>query len=228
MFDIKQEVVRALADSVQRGGRSLGNVPALLDRVIEENMWQHRIIDDREITLSEFDEFVSLPYPEGLGTTIETLKALCKHVPKIMDFLAKASRGQHGGAHTTNSDDSDYMIDARGNMVEASKHDNVMLDKKYQQGNSAEYAYNKLRDEAYDDKGAVKNPAVAKIHKRVIAGEITPHKGMVEAGFRVRKVAVNMEDVTSAANTIMRYMDHERLTELVQLLAEHLADSDAP
>lgn len=218
MFDIRQEVVRSLAESVQRGGRSLGNVPALLDRVIKENMWQHRILDDREIVLSAFNEFVTLPYPEGLGTTIETLQALCQHEPEIMSFLSEARQGKVG--RPPKIERQELEIDARGNMVEIVDNINNLSGRPT--GTSAEYAYNKLRDEAYAPDGTIKNPKVAKIQKRVLAGEISPHRGMVEAGFRVRKVAVNMEDATSAAETLMRHMDRELLTELMDILGERL------
>lgn len=216
-FDIRQEVVRSLAQAVRRGGHSLDSVPALLRRVIEENMWQERQIGEGEkITLSEFREFVETDYPEGLGTTLDTLEALCKLEPDIMDYLAQAKRGKPGRPPKT-SNKSEYATDARGNVVK--NRNNVTG---YMRGNTGEYAYNRLRDEAYNEDGTVKNPDVADIHKRVIAGEISPHAGMVEAGFRKRKVAVNMDDVESAARTIMRYMDQDSITHLIDLLQNAL------
>lgn len=219
-FDIRQEVVRSLAQAVRRGGHSLDSVPALLRRVIEENMWQERQIGEGEkITLSEFREFVETDYPEGLGTTLDTLEALCKLEPDIMDYLAQAKRGKPGRPPKT-SNKSEYATDARGNVVKTT--DNISNLRNFQHGTGAEYAYQRLRDEAYNEDGTVKNPDVADIHKRVIAGEISPHAGMVEAGFRKRKVAVNMDDVESAARTITRYMDQDSITHLIDLLQNAL------
>lgn len=227
MFDIKQEVVRALAESVQRGGRSLGNVPALLERVIAENMWQHRILDDREIAISEFREFVTLPYPDGLGTTIETLQALCQNEPEIRSFLAEAKQGKVG--KPPKIEQSEFMVDARGNVIENDIFDNIKHynSNKPATGTSADYAYNRLREEAYAPDGTIKNPKVASIQKRVLAGEISPHRGMVEAGFRRATIAINTRDVNSAANTLLNNMDRELLIELIDILqAQMSADSN--
>lgn len=226
-FDIRQEVVRSLAQAVRRGGHSLDSVPALLRRVIEENMWQERQIGEGEkITLSEFREFVETDYPEGLGTTLDTLEALCKLEPDIMDYLAQAKRGKVGAPlGNKNRAKSVYKTDARGNVTQIAENNSLYyneLKTSSNQGTSAEYAYQRLRDEAYNEDGTVKNPDVADIHKRVIAGEISPHAGMVEAGFRKRKVAVNMDDVESAARTITRYMDQDSITYLIDLLQNAL------
>jgi hypothetical protein len=221
-FDIRQEVVHSLAQAVRRGGHSLGNVPGLLRRVIEENMWQRRQFGEQEIELAEFRAFVETEFPEGLGTTIKTLEALCQHEPDLMAYLVAAKRGKHGGARLKKTGESEFTVDARGNVVEKSKYDNITLENKPPTGTSAEYAYHRLRVEAYNEDGTVKNKKVAKIHQRVISGEIKPHAGMVEAGFRVHKVAVNMTDPESAARTITKYMDVDNVREFVRLLQKWL------
>lgn len=216
MLDMRQEIVRALADAVQRGGRSLGSVPGLLRRVIEENMWQERGVGDRDVVLNEFREFVTLPYPEGLGTTVETLELLCQTEPDLMDFLAQAKRGKPGRP-LKNDASREYKVDARGNVVKADKHNNIM---DYRQGDSIEYAYNRLRDEAYNPDGSIKDARIAAIQKRVVSGEIKPHRGMIEAGLKPNKVSINMDDPESAAKTIRRFMEAAALQELIRLLQE--------
>lgn len=212
---VKQETVQSLAQAVRRGGHTLSSVPGLLRRIIEENMWQRRQFGEQEIELAEFRAFVEREYPEGLGTTIETLEALCQHEPDLMDYLAQAKRGRVG-APLGNRHASKFAVDARGNVVPKTKLDNVKSS--FASGNTAEYAYNKLRDEAYNPDGSIKDKRVADIHQRVISGEIKPHAGMVEAGFRVRKVAVNLDSPVSAANTIVRYMEADKVAELIELL----------
>lgn len=218
MLDIRQEIVRALADAVQRGGRSLGSVPGLLRRVIEENMWQQRDIGDREIALNEFREFVALPYPEGLGTTIETLELLCQTEPDIMDFLSEAKRGKPGRPLKADPN-REYKVNARGHVVKTETHNNIMG---YRQGDSTEYAFNRLRDEGYNADGTVKDARVAKIQKRVVAGEISPNRGMIEAGFKPKKVSINMESANSAARTILKYMEPDEIRQLIDYLSQGL------
>lgn len=217
MLDIRQEVVRALAQAVHSSGRLLGSVPALLRRVIAENMWQERAIGENEkITIAEFRAFVEREYPEGLGTTIETLEALCRLEPDIMDYLAQVKRGKRG-APLGNDNKAKHRVNDRGNIVETSIGDNVTH---YIRGNNKEYAYNRLRDESFNPDGSVKNPQVVEIYRRVTKGEITPHAGMVKAGFRVRKIAINLSDPHSAAKTIRGNMSAENISLLIELLSE--------
>jgi hypothetical protein len=81
-------------------------------------------------------------------------------------------------------------------------------------GNSREYKIARLKRDAPD------------IAERVINKEISASEGARLAGFDSRKVSIEMENPISASKTIIKYMDHDQLIELVQLLAEHLAESE--
>jgi hypothetical protein len=71
--------------------------------------------------------------------------------------------------------------DPNGRVV---NHNNVIVDQstpKAPLGNSRQKALRKLRQEAEKDEA---DPRVQDIYRRVLAEEISPHRGMVEAGFR--------------------------------------------
>ncbi len=57
------------------------------------------------------------------------------------------------------------------------------------------------------------------LHARVIAGNLTPHRAMVEVGFRQRTVAISPDDVERTARVLKRLLSEEDL----KLLASQLA-----
>jgi hypothetical protein len=85
------------------------------------------------------------------------------------------------------------------------KVNNVNLDDK-PEGNSANRALRKLRDGAPE------------LHARVLAGELSPHAAMVEAGFRRRSISVP-DDPTRAAAVILRHFQGPRLKALITALS---------
>lgn len=73
-------------------------------------------------------------------------------------------------------------------------------------GNSQERALRRLRKDAPD------------YHARVVAGEMSPHRAMVEAGFRPRAVSINPAQPASVARILHREMNVEQRAELIRLL----------
>ena len=78
-------------------------------------------------------------------------------------------------------------------------------------GNDPQYALRRLRTQRPD------------LHARVLAGDLSPHGAMVEAGFRRRTVTVAL-DVQSFARAILRHFDTAEIDELVDLLRESPED----
>ena len=75
------------------------------------------------------------------------------------------------------------------------------------EGNSRQYALRRLRGPRPD------------LHSRVIAGELTPHAAMLEAGFRRRTLSV--EPMPAALDRfVRRHLTEQQISELVRLLTE--------
>ena len=58
------------------------------------------------------------------------------------------------------------------------------------------------------------------LHKRVVDGEMTAYAAAVEAGIHNRRVHVNMDKPQSAAATIRKHMDADKVSELIDLLQD--------
>lgn len=58
----------------------------------------------------------------------------------------------------------------------------------------------------------------------VINGEISASEAAIQAGYNKRKVAITVTDPTSAAQTIIKYMEPDALKELLAILAEEVAN----
>lgn len=56
------------------------------------------------------------------------------------------------------------------------------------------------------------------LHERVLAGELSPHGAMVEAGFRPPRISVRLDDPQRAANAIKRGATPEFIEQLKGLL----------
>jgi hypothetical protein len=77
---------------------------------------------------------------------------------------------------------------------------------KRRQGTTKEQALRRLRKDRPD------------LHQRVLAGDLSPHRAMVEAGFRRRTVSVPVDDAEATAGTLRRQMSPEALERLKELL----------
>lgn len=56
------------------------------------------------------------------------------------------------------------------------------------------------------------------LHAKVLASELTPHRAMVEAGFRHRTITVPVDDAGRLAATLKRRLEPETLAQLAKLL----------
>lgn len=219
---LAQEVIHALAEAVQRGGRSLSSVPGLLRRLIDEGLWQERNINNELVKFNknEFRSFVEADYPVGLSTTLETLEALCGHEPKVMDFIARARQGKVGRPIGSTGG----KVDAQGNLlVKMSGNTRDFPDSKM---NNASYAINRLRSNAYEiDRSTgeiigVKNERVRQLYDDVLEGRKKPNAAAVEAGFRPPKVAVRLDNMRSTASTLAQRLNADQIDELIAYLID--------
>lgn len=184
-------VVDSLGKAMQSGETGLRYVPALLVRVISEDMWRERIITKtgERATFGRFIDFVHTQPLEGLGADVPTLERLCANNLEALEVLRDAVSGKRGARND---------IVNNVNYVESPE------------GNSAAYALRKLRTDA------------PTLHARVLAGDMSPHAAMVEAGYR-RKTIQIPADVDGAVRALTRKFTIEELHRLVELLAERIA-----
>lgn len=178
----RDQVVHDLSQAIRRGDWSLESVPALLRRVLTEDMWKERLVEvTGEVKRFEtWAEFVQASPPEGLGTTERTLRNLCRDDAEIIDLLDRASQRPAGRPSIQTGD-------------------NVTLKPG---GNAAAQALRRLRKDRPD------------LHARVLAGELSPHRAMVDAGFRRRTVSVPVDEPRRIAATLRRHLTTEQLAQL--------------
>ena len=187
-------IVGSLSQAMASGETGLRYVPALLLRVINEDMWRERVVA-KTGQVAQFDtflEFVITEPLEGLGADLPTLKRLCADNPAARNALDEVLKNEPYAK--VNQDVDVNNVNVRP------------------VGNSADYALRKLRADA------------PKVHTRVIAGELTPHAGMVEAGFRKKNMQIP-SDPAGAARALIRKFNADELQQLIEIIAEQIATS---
>ncbi len=187
-------VARALAQAIADGDASLDSVPGLLRRLITENMWQARTIPEtgKLCTFERFEDFVTTRPLDGLGTTMDVLRALCKRDEEALILLDQVTRkvlNEHGGDRR-----SETNITCN---IEPPK----------QQGNSREYTVARLERDGHQE-----------LAQRVLNREITAAAARREVGWEARRVVIRLDDPASAARTIRKYMDPNAVKELIRRL----------
>jgi hypothetical protein len=56
------------------------------------------------------------------------------------------------------------------------------------------------------------------LHRRVLAGELSPHAAMLEAGFRRPTFTVPADNMQDLAAALVRHLDHQQIEELRKAL----------
>ena len=126
-----------------------------------------------------------------------------------MDFIAQAKQGKVGRPIGSTNEGS-RRVDARGHVVDKIG-DSITNKRRPDHGStSSSEARNRLRSEAFNiDRSTgeilgVKNPQVRQLYEDVLNRGKSPNAAAVEAGFRSPKVAVRLDDMHSAAQTLAR------------------------
>lgn len=193
-------IVGSLSEAMADGETGLRYVPALLLRVINEDMWQKRIIakTGQIAEFKTFRAFVETQPLEGLGADLQTLKRLCADNPAALSAITQvttqpegAPKGNKNAVKTTDNN-VNSCLDERESPV----------------GNSAAYALRKLRSDA------------PSLHARVLAGELSPHAAMVEAGYRKKTIQIPA-DPEGAAQALKRKFSAD---ELQRIAADIIAE----
>lgn len=185
------ERIQFLSEAIRDGKQGLNDIPETLVYVIREACWRERL-DPRTghvVKFDRFEDFVTTPPLDGLGATMGLLRNLVRDNPEALDALDAENQRPHGG-------------DRRS---EEFKGNNVPVERP--QGNTAAKALRRLRAQKPD------------LHARVLAGELSPHAAMIEAGFRHRTLTVPCEP-TAAARALIRHLSTADLARLIALLMD--------
>lgn len=191
----EDRLVDFLRSAISDGSAGLSDVPALVKRVIEENLWQKRYVRQSKETISfkTFREFVEAAPPEGLGTNLKTLRRLSTDAPNVLDLIERMREPPKRGG------------DRRSKKFRDSKNDNVPFEKPAR-GNSKSYAMGRLRELRPD------------LHGKVLANGMSVNRAMIAAGLRKKNIAV-AKDVESAARTLREHFNAEEINRLIELLS---------
>lgn len=192
-------MVLDLSKSMSEGTFNLKVLPGLLARVIREDMWRERYVRplQQTITFATFEAFVTTGVPEGLGSSLEQLRGLCRDRVDVLDLIDQVLQRPHGG-------------DRRSEEI---KVDNVNLEKgEKPTGNASARALRALRNHAPEQ------------HARVLAGELSPHRAMLEAGLRkpTWTAPADLDDLARAL--ARRYPSDAIIQALLRLEADPVAE----
>ncbi|MGI8406029.1 MAG: hypothetical protein ACR2OE_14925 [Thermomicrobiales bacterium] len=194
--------IEALQTATHSADFGLDNLPSLLTTVITEDRWQVRWVRSlkREVTFASFADFATARTPAGLGTSIEMLKRMCRDNRTALDALDKTTAGTDGAP-----------IGNQNAFRKKTTVDNVHIAKNRisPTGNATDTALRRLRKDS------------PSLHARVLAGELSPHAAMIEAGFRTRTVSIRI-DPESAARSIVTHFDPDQVSELIACLYEEI------
>lgn len=185
--------VAALESAIRYGGSGLADVPDLVIKVIDGELWREFKSPRGQEKHPSFEAFVKAPNPGGLGATVELLQDLCRRRKDVLDKIDSATQRKHGGDHKS----EDYRI----------KIDNIQLDKA-PSGTSESAALRRLRKDRPD------------LHARVLDGELSANAAAVEAGFRKRTITVRTDDPAKIAATLRRNLEPWTLYNVLKLLTE--------
>lgn len=185
-------LTQSLGSASHSGEHGFKAVPGLLKLVLENQAWKERIIvetGEEFEGFTTFEAYVKTNPPKGLGSDIDTIRRLVSNDIKTLDALNQAI-GSHQGQRTD---------------LEDNFH-NIVMEVKKKQGNDKAYALRKLQKDRPD------------LHAQVLACEISPHKAMVEAGFRRPTISIDPSSPQSA-RTLIEKASPEFLAELRRLLS---------
>lgn len=176
-----------LGQSMRAGGAGLRHVPELVKECIRDDTWREFVTKlGKHVEHERFEDFVAAQPLAGIGGTMELLQDLCRGDTEALDLLDQVAQQPAGGDRR--SDDF--------------KRDIVTLDPN-PRGNSESGALRRLRKDAPE------------LHAEVLAGHMSAHRAMVQAGFRKKTITLPV-DPEAFAKSIARYFTDEQFTTLLE------------
>ena len=200
MADLKRRgiYVSNLQMALSEGEHGLSAVPGHIRKIIEEDMWQDRIVQatGERAQYDRFTEFIADSPPEGLGTDIGMLKRMCAEDEEALRLLRAALKSQ--GRRTDLASDTDLAgsADPAGS---ADLVDNIN-EVGRSSGTSKSYTLDRLARE---------DP---KLYEKVTCGELSANQAAIKAGFRDKKASIPVHkggepQIERAARGLARHFD---------------------
>lgn len=192
--------VNFIHHALKGGTLGLSEMPRLIKEVIFDRTWEgwEDIETHTKYSQPDFHSFVTTPVLEGLGATVDQIKALCEKDREALDLIDQELTRKPGAP----------VGNQFASKEEKTNHDNVMnslSDTKASQGNSIEYTLRRLRKDHPE------------LHEKVLANEMSPNKAAIEAGFRKHTITVTV-DVEAIARKLRRTLDQDQIQILITLL----------
>lgn len=191
-------LVEALGSALREGEHGLKTGPALLVRVLREESWRSFVTQRGDkVEHQRFEQFVTTPPLKGLGASMRLIEKLIESLDdeparaEARDLLDRALQRTGGG-----SSKIDLTVDNLHSENDLARPS----------GTSREAGLRRLRKDRPD------------LHAEVLAGRLSTHAAMVDAGFRQRKVSIPVATPAAAAKALRRNLEPEQIKELVDLL----------
>lgn len=183
-------LVDSLGSALRSGEHGLNTVPALLERVVEEESWREFVTKRGELVEHKrFADFVATPPLKGLGGDMDLVRRVVKGTPAEDALNRQLEKDGRQGART----------DLVSNIHEVERP----------AGTTKDAALRRLRKDA---------PA---LHEQVLAGALSAHAAMIEAGFRPKTFTVRADRPESVARALRKHLTAEQIAELRTLLDEY-------
>lgn len=193
--DSNWTLIAAAASSLTHGSQRLQNFIDALRRLLDEHAWKSYTHPNG--THHEFDRFADfVEHPHGLHATTSQVRNLVRDDPQLCGDLDAALAGTHGGDRRS----SDF------------KRDNITLETddasdSSSRGTGRAYRLRRLERDAPE------------YHARVVAGELSVHRAMIQAGLQNPKPSIPRgTPVDDVATTLRRRYGPDELATLRQLL----------
>ncbi|WP_141926209.1 hypothetical protein [Haloactinospora alba] len=197
--DTNWTLIASAASSLTHGSQRLQNFIDALRRLLHEDAWKSYTHPNG--THHEFTRFADfLEHPHGLYANIERVQNLVRDDPQLASDLESALSEKKGGEQ--NSEDADNYGVMFENSIEESSESG-------KQGNRRAYRLRRLERDAPN------------YHARVLAGEISVNRAMIESGLQVPTPSIPKgTPVDDVAITLRRRYSPDELAVLRQLLTE--------
>lgn len=182
------DLVAALQKNIGRGEWGLSEVPTTLKLVIDNELWRARVVQQTGEE-ARFDSFARF--------------VTAPLVEGLGTDLATLKRLCRDDPEALNALDK-ATLGQQG--LRTDLLDNIQEVPVAPTGTSAQRALRKLRKDRAD------------LHARVLAGELSPHAAMVQAGYRRSTATVPIDDIPKLAATLRRRLTADQLAALREAL----------